>query len=121
MFLCKFSNEISRPPCIRQLLNAVAEIENNQMALNLHKILSVNDTDLSFETISVMDQIVFTRRQITLKILRNNNIKIGLNTTANKLYHLNDKIGLHMLSLEFVHCKKLAKLQILKYCKTKKH
>ena len=99
----------------------MAEIENNQMALNLHKILSVNDTDLNFETISVMDQIVFTRRQITFKILRNNNSKIGLNTTANKLYHLNDKIGLHMLSLEFVHCKKLAKLQILKYCKTKKH
>ena len=34
-----------------------------------------------------------------------------MNTTANKLYHLNNLIGLNMLNFNFVHFKKLAKIQ----------
>ena len=41
-----------------------------------------------------------------------------MNTTANKLYHVNNLIGLDMLNLKFVHFKKLAKLQFLKNGKT---
>ena len=41
-----------------------------------------------------------------------------MNTTANKLFHVNNLIGLDMLNLKFVHFKKLAKIQFLKYRKT---
>ena len=41
-----------------------------------------------------------------------------MNTTANKLYHLNNLIGLDMLNLNFVHYKKLIKIQFLKNGKT---
>ena len=49
------------------------------------------------------------------QILRNFNVKIGMNTTENKLYHLNNVVGLNMLNNTFVHFKKLAKIQFLKY------
>ena len=62
----------------------------------------------------IMDQIVWTGRQVNFQILRKFNTKIGLNTTANKLYPLNNLIGLDRLNLNFVHFKKLAKLQFLK-------
>ena len=35
---------------------------------------------------------------------------IGRNTTANKFYHLNSKIGLDRLNLSFVHQTKFAKI-----------
>ena len=40
-----------------------------------------------------------------------------MNTTGNKLHHINNQIGLDMLNLKFVHYKKLAKFH-LKYGKT---
>ena len=43
-----------------------------------------------------------------------NYAKMRMNTTANKLYHLNNKIDLNTLNLNFVHFKKVAKLQFLK-------
>ena len=49
---------------------------------------------------------------------RNNTRKIGLNTTAKKIYHISNLIGLDRLNLKFVHFKKLSKLQFLKYGKT---
>ena len=65
-----------------------------------------------------MDQIVCTRRQIWLQIVRNCNLKIGMDTTANKLYQLNNIIGLNMPNCNFAHFKKLAKIQFLKYGNT---
>ena len=47
--------------------------------------------------------------------MRKFNTKIGMNTTANKLYHLNNLIRLNMLNLNFVHYKKIIKLQFLKH------
>ena len=52
--------------------------------------------------------------QINFQILRNFCTKIGMNTTANKLYHLNNMIGLNMLNLNFVQYKKLANIQFKK-------
>ena len=53
------------------------------------------------------------------KILeKNSKSNIGMNTTANKLFHVSNLIGLDMLNLEFVHLKKLAKIQFLKNGKT---
>ena len=63
-------------------------------------------------------QSVFTGRQITFEILRLNNNKIGMNTQANKLYHVTKMIGLDKLNLSFVHYKKIMKTQFLKYGKT---
>ena len=64
--------------------------------------------------VTLMDQIICTGRQLNFQILRNSNSKIGMKTTTNKLYHLNNQIGLNMLNLSFVHYKKLAKIQFLK-------
>ena len=95
-----------------------AQIMYYQMSLNLFKIINNNDNDLSFETITVLNQIVCSRRQLKFQILRNFNTKIGLNTTANKLYHLNDLISFDLLNLTFVHFKKIMKIPFLKYGKT---
>ena len=90
---------------------------NNVLPNGIHKIVNDISDVLSFEQITVMDQIVCTGRQISFQILRNCSTRIGMNTTANKLYHLNDKIGLNLLNNNF-HFKKLAKIQFLKYGKT---
>ena len=89
-----------------------------QMALNLFKIVNNTDHELSFESLTILDQVICTRRQIKFQVQRNFTSKIGLNTTANKLYHLNNLIGLDLLNLTLVHFKKLMKLQFLKYGKT---
>ena len=89
-----------------------------QLSLSLFKEYNVDSDDLNFETLTLIDQMIFTSRQINFQILRNNRRKIGLNTTANKLYHLNNLIALERLNLKYVHFKKQAKVQFLKYGKT---
>ena len=84
-----------------------------QSALHLHKFL--NQEVLSFESVTVLHNMTCTRRQTTFEILRNNNGKIGMNTTSNKFYCLSGKISLLVLNHEFVHFKKLMKVQFLKY------
>ena len=59
-----------------------------------------------------------TRRQLNFEIECNNSYKIGMNTIANKLFSISKMISLGMLHLTFVHCKKLAKIQFLKYGQT---
>ena len=92
------------------------QITLHQISLNLFKIL--NDPLLRTETISVLEQSVFTRRQTNFEILRVNQTKIGMNTLANKFYHITKMIGLDKLNLSFVHYKKIMKIQFLKYGKT---
>ena len=46
----------------------------------------VDELGLNFETITVIEQMILTRRQINFQMLKNNERKIALNTTANKLY-----------------------------------
>ena len=89
-----------------------------QSSLKLHKTVNENLEDLTFEQITVLHQMVCTSRQVNFQVCRTNCFKIGLNTTANKLYALNNQIGLGMLNLSFVHFKKLAKIQFMKYGKT---
>ena len=57
-----------------------------KMSLKLHKLLNEHDYDLTFEHVTLLDQIVCTRRQIKFQIYKNSKAKIGLNTTANKLF-----------------------------------
>ena len=85
-----------------------------QMSLKLHKLMNEHNNHLSFEHVTIMDQIVCTSRQINFQTFKKFNTKIGLNTTANKLFPLNNMIGLDSLNLKFTHYKKLAKLQFLK-------
>ena len=89
-----------------------------QLSMSLHKIYNIDSWHLNFETITVIDQMILSSRQVNFQILRNNRRKIGLNTTANKLYHLNNQIGLERLNLNFAHFKKLSKIQFLKYGNT---
>ena len=89
-----------------------------QVALKLHKILEDFDVNCSFEHVTIISNIVSTTRQTTFEIIKDNRSKIGLNTTSNKLYHVNKQISLLALSYGFVHFKKLMKIQFLKYGKT---
>ena len=89
-----------------------------QLALSLHKTLNFDECDLSFELITVLEQLVCTCRQVLFQIFRNSNYKIGFNIAANKFFYLNNKIGLELLNLNFVQFKKLAKILFLKYGKT---
>ena len=73
-----------------------------QLALNLHKTLNFDECELSFEFITALDQLICTRRQVLFQIFRNSNCKIGLNFTANKLFYLNNKIGLEQLNQNFI-------------------
>ena len=75
-------------------------------------------TLLSFEQLTVLDQIICTSRQLRFQIVRKNNFRIGMKTTVNKFYALSNLIDLDMLNLTFVHFKKLAKFQFLKYGQT---
>ena len=58
------------------------------------------------------------RRQLKFKIFRNKQLKVGLNMSANKFHCVSDLISYDMLNLSFVHFKKLAKIQFLKFGKT---
>ena len=70
------------------------------------------------ETLHVIEQSVFMGRQITFDILWQNNNKIGMNTQANKFYHITKMIGLDKLYLSFVHYKKIMKTYFFQYGKT---
>ena len=89
-----------------------------QLSLNLHKTLNQMENELTFEQITVLDQTICTCRQINFQILKNCNIRIGLNTTANKFYPISNIISLDRLNLGFIHFRKTSKAQFLKYGKT---
>ena len=75
-------------------------------------------SNYTFEHSMNLDQIVCTSRQLNVQLMRNYNGKIGLNTTANKFYSINNLIALERLELKFPHFKKTAKAQFLKYGNT---
>ena len=76
-----------------------SQISLYQQFIWLYRILNFDGPEPSFETITVLDQLICTTRQLNFQIIKNNHRKIGLNTTANKLYHLNNSIGLVLFNL----------------------
>ena len=94
------------------------EICQYQIALRADKILSEMELGVSFEHVTVLNEIACTPRQLNFETFRNNKSKIGLNTTVNKLYHVSKLISLDVLNHNFVYFKKLMKLQFLKNGKT---
>ena len=89
-----------------------------QISIKLFKVVNDTEIPIKTETIRVFDQVISTRRQLYFEILRNNTYNIGMNTTTNKFYHVNKQIGLNNLNLNFVHFKKIMKIQFLKNGKT---
>ena len=92
-----------------------------QSALQLYKTLNFEMPSFdkpTFESITVLHQMPLSSRQHLFLIFKQNNTKIGMNTTANKFYQLSGKITLNSLGYSFVHFKKLMKIQFLKYGKT---
>ena len=86
-----------------------------KISLNAHKVLNDTAVLIKTETVRILEQVVFTRRQLTFEIYRNNQLRIGMNTGANKFYHINKLIGLDKLNYSSVHFKKLMKFQFLRY------
>ena len=114
-----YSNEISFENIHKQCEKSTPkQISLYHISLNLHKLLNFDPENITFEHLTVLEQLVCTGRQLNYQTFRTNRTKIGMNTTANKLYHLNNQVRLDQLNLTFVHLKKLAKIQFLKYGKT---
>ena len=90
--------------------------------MNIYRQSSVKKTLIqNFNTANhfgLFEQTVCSRRQISFELYKNNAYKIGMNTAANKFYHINKLIGLDKLNFTFVHFKKLVKFQFLKNGKT---
>ena len=82
---------------------------NYKLALSLFKLYNCNYNSLEFVNLNFSQ--VLTSRQTTFKILNSNRTRIGLNSLANRLHHINDKIPLEWISLSIgmykVKCKKI--------------
>ena len=107
------SNEISFDN-IHKICKTPKQITLYQLSLKLHKLLNEVPNERSLEHVAILDQMICTGRQLSVKTFKNNKSKIGLNTTANKIYPLNGLISFDSLNLGFVHFKKLMKIQFLK-------
>ena len=92
-----------------------AQIMHCQISLNLHKQLNAIEQACTFEHVTILNSIICPRRQTVFEILRTNNLKIGWNTTAGKLFHINKQIILSALALPFIQYKKFMKIQFLKF------
>ena len=94
------------------------QISYYQLALSLYKRLNFDTDEPCFETITVIDQMLMPRRQSKFQIFKTNKLKIGLNTTANKLFPISNLITLEHLNLSYFQFKRLYKIQFLKYGNT---
>ena len=63
------------------------EIMLYQIAINLHKVINC-DKPLSFEQVTILNQIICGRRQLRFEILRDFNGRIGINMMANKCHYI---------------------------------
>ena len=95
-----------------------SHIMRYNQAIQLFKTINHVEFPSTFEDITLVDQMVCTGRQLKFKTFRNNTLKIGLNMSANKLHCVSDLISFDLLNLSFVHYKKMAKIQFLKFGKT---
>ena len=82
---------------------------NYKLALMLHKIF--NSTNQSDEWIHLNINQVFTSRQTSFHINRQNNLTVGMNALSSRLFFINDKIPLEWLNKQFesykIECKQL--------------
>ena len=80
-----------------------------KLALCLFKLYNTEFNPIEFLNLNFNQ--VITGRQLYFKTLKSNNIKVGLNGLANRLYFLNGLISLTWLNMSMdtykVHLKKL--------------
>ena len=86
-----------------------------QLSLNAYNSINENTLVPSTELVRLLDQIICPRRQVFFETLKSNGFKIGLNSNANKFYHIRRQIVLEKMSWTFPRFKKL---QFLKFGNT---
>jgi hypothetical protein len=74
-----------------------------KLAFQLYK--TFNDSLPDFKCIHWNLNQIKMSRQINLNIMRTNNLNVGLNALANRLYHLNGKIPLAWLNNSYIKFK----------------
>ena len=90
------------------------QIMSYQSSILLFKTLNNAFTYCSTEHANILNNIICTRRQLKIEIIRSNNTKIGMNMASNRFYQISKQVGLDLLNLSFAHFKKLMKIQFLK-------
>ena len=85
-----------------------------QIALKLHKLINDPENVLSFEHITVMNQIVCTRRKINFQILRNCNSKIWHEHHSKQVVSLEQPRGITNVDFQFCTLQENIKNIILK-------
>ena len=94
------------------------QIMSYQAAIHLHKVLTEIPERCSTEHALLVNNVICPRRQLKFEMFRSNPSKIGINTLSNKFHQISKQISLDALNLNFVHYKKLMKIQFLKNGKT---
>ena len=87
---------ISQPALFAGMVSALGNWWECSTPLHL-----LNQDLISFEIVTVLNQMICTRGQTTFELIRDNNSKIGMNTTENKFYCLTGKISLLALNYTF--------------------
>ena len=87
------------------------QIMSYQTSLQLYKTTNEIYEHCTSEHVTLLDNIVCTGRQLKFEIIRSNRSKIGMNTISNKFYHISKLITLSSLNLNFIHFKKVMKIQ----------
>ena len=95
-----------------------SQIMSYQSSLQLFKTVNEIFDTCTSQSVELINNVICTGRQLNFEIIRNNRSKIGMNTHSNKFYHISKKISLDFLNLDFVHFKKLMKVQFLKNGRT---
>ena len=75
------------------------QILKYKLSLSLFKLYSSDYNSLKFSLLNFYQ--VFTSRQMTFKTLKSNSTKIGLNSLANRLHHINNRVPLEWLNNSF--------------------
>ena len=108
---CNMTNYVKSFENIHNLCNRATpeRLMKYKMALCLFKLYNTNFNSVEFVLLHFNQ--VFTSRQTTFKIMKNNNTRIGLNSLTNRLNLINDLIPLEWLNLSMetfeIKCKKL--------------
>ena len=94
------------------------QIMSYRTSLLLHKSINEIYEHCTSELVTLLSNIVCTRRQLKFEVIRSNRTKIGMNTISNRFYHLSKQVNFDHLNLTFVHFKKVMKIQFLKNGRT---
>ena len=75
------------------------ELMNYKLALQHYRVVNNQVPVPAWVHLNLYN--IQTRRQTTFATLKNNRLKVGMNTISNRFYHLNGKINLDWLNLSY--------------------